>query len=648
MANVRSQVEDQQIDLSQVVRDNAQTVLAAVVRSRRGKLEPVLVGDTSMAIQTHGKPDLSLGMTMSGLLIAMRQAQSTYIRRVAGAGYMYAGIVVAVNEDTSLTELFPVTAGANPEDFDFAQWKLDTDEIEGTTWAPLFLLYAVGPGEYANTEIAVQIRSSNILPPDNLSATKVAGGVLVAGAYTYSVCSRNVNGRTDVGTPVTVTLSAPDVSSGLNSIRLTWDPVPGAAGYEIFGRVGGSEERIASVNGNKSEFTDTGSIVPDGDLPIPDEYVDSPEFQIAMYDTTIAANIPQNVVDVTLLDHINGFGINTELEQTINLTSAQFVKVVNNTAAYYMGDEPPALTTTPKTFLDGGEDGIAPTDFDAALAWKDYENRDAIRVNLLCDTGWQTPTFTQAMKRAADKQKGHYATSVPSTKQAAVDSIEYRSSMGLNDRRGSLFTPWLKGSDIYNGRVTTYPPAVYAVDRMLFTDRIASAGRSPAGLNRGVTDALDLSDKKYYYNEETDMEYLARSQVNYFRARRGVGIVLWEQLTLQSNFSAASFISVSRIWDVIQNSIVDFLEYELQEPNDDFFAEQIREALSGYLELQVLARNIKRADVYVDERAGNTNDVLSSGQRNVDVYLEPTLPANRIRFRSILTKQGADFETLVV
>ena len=102
---------------------------------------------------------------------------------------------------------------------------------------------------------------------------------------------------------------------------------------------------------------------------------------------------------------------------------------------------------------------------------------------------------------------------------------------------------------------------------------MANAGRSPAGVNNGV---VPVDDVKYRY-DEGDRTILTAAKVNYFRNRPGQGIVLWEQLTLQGDFTALSFLSVRRIFDIIQLSISQALESSLQEPNDDFLVAQIEQ-----------------------------------------------------------------------
>ena len=93
-----------------------------------------------------------------------------------------------------------------------------------------------------------------------------AGG-LAAGDHTYRVAATvTVDGApwaTYAGYAVTVTVTADDVTSGVNAIRLAWDPLPDAsATYDVFkwNATSGQYERLAGAAGlTAASFTDEGA-----------------------------------------------------------------------------------------------------------------------------------------------------------------------------------------------------------------------------------------------------------------------------------------------------------------------------------------------------------------------------------------------------
>lgn len=647
-----SDVVGEQLDLSQVLLNNTITKPVFVVRSRRGKLTPMQVFDTTQAKKVCGLPDYDrYGVTFPASLVAMRRAGEAYYCRAIGTGYSYGAVLLGVDVANNNTVLYRITGGSNPKDFDFAAAiSAYATANSGAVLKPIALLPAIGPGEYADTEIKIDIVSTNLKVVTLPTTSLVAGGTLAAATYSYKVAAINQNGEVQASTAVTQVVSAGDVTAGNKSIKVTWVAQEAATGYLVYGRVGGSEALLYVADAGSTSFTDTGSIAPDvATLPATDmsRYIVDNTFLVRVYDTLQSKFSPQEVYTCTVKDYIDGFNVNLNIVERIQGVSDRIDIVGYASTSYPVGAALPTIYSVAATFMLGGADGATPTSLNAAATLTPFLNRDRFRVNMFIDSGWNNKVFADAVKAVADVQRAQYILSVPQDSQSVSKGIRYRNSTLAHDsRRGCIFTPWLQYNDPDVGR-KILPPAVFAADRMLFTDSIFSAGRSAAGLNRGVTDAIDVSDKDLYRYTDPERDALAKAQINYFRVRTQ-GVVLWEQFTLQQQFSAASFINVNRIWDIIQNSIEDFLEYDLQEPNNDFLVRRIVSAVTAYLDLQILAQNLGDFAVYADERAENTAQTLSEGQRNVDIYLTPTLATRRIRCRTILTRQGANFDTLLL
>lgn len=153
-------------------------------------------------------------------------------------------------------------------------------------------LLAPQPGilmtDYFNSDIITAIKKANRgqvsyvivnapLAPMTVNAPSAANvtyeiipgtGSLGPLVYSYSVAVTNAQ---DEGPPnfwinPQITGVATD-----NSIKLTWNEIPGAVSYRIYGRQGGALGLIATIpatlNGPPVQFTDNGSITPTGGLP---------------------------------------------------------------------------------------------------------------------------------------------------------------------------------------------------------------------------------------------------------------------------------------------------------------------------------------------------------------------------------------------
>lgn len=99
-------------------------------------------------------------------------------------------------------------------------------------------------------------------------ATNTSGGTLAAATYSYRV-SAVINGiETQASTAKT------QITTGATStVTLDWtvaagkSPWSGASAFKVYGRTGGSELLMGTVNMPTMTFTDTGSVTPSGALP---------------------------------------------------------------------------------------------------------------------------------------------------------------------------------------------------------------------------------------------------------------------------------------------------------------------------------------------------------------------------------------------
>ena len=93
--------------------------------------------------------------------------------------------------------------------------------------------------------------------------TATTGGELTDGTYYYRVSALNPAGETVAAAEKSIVVPE---GTETNTATIPWTKVGGATGYRIYGRATGAELLIAEV-GDVDEYTDDGSITPDGALP---------------------------------------------------------------------------------------------------------------------------------------------------------------------------------------------------------------------------------------------------------------------------------------------------------------------------------------------------------------------------------------------
>lgn len=628
-----SDVYSSEVDLSQIVRTQAATIGAIVAASNRGPLGPTLLTNTREVDEIFGPSDLTVSYGHQAAKEYLSVANQLWFNRIAGDGYQYAGVLLQ-NQGTTGSRTLSLTGFGtdDPENIDFASAG-SADELDDN----LVFFYSIGPGSFYNG-YKVAIVSDNIDTPSGVNATVTeTGGSLTTGSYSYRVSALGKLGETVASTAVSAS-----VNTGITEakITVTWSAVPGAVGYRIYGRSSGSEELIASTNAGVVSYVDTGSITPDGALPA--GYTETDQFTVEVYDDSVNPSIPVENFVCTLNEQKDGFNQQMEVSYKINAQS-KYIRAVNNSANLVEGI--PKLKTLSAVNLSGGNNGAAVTNAEISEGWDAFADRDLIRVSILINAGYATPTIQSKMNQIALARKDSIVLlDTPSTKQEAVDAIAYRRlESNINSNRCAIFTPDIEIADPESGQVIFAPPSGFVAARLAFTDFTTNAGRSPAGLNRGVIPSA-LGQRVNYTDGQRQL--LASNQVNYFRSFVGQGTVLWEQLTMQSQLTALSFLSVRRIFDVMEISIEEALRYTLHEPNDDFSRDQIVSLLTEFLQNLQRNRNIQAFEVVADDRNNSAFDT-GSGQLNVDVYITPTLPINKIQLRTIITKQGASFEELI-
>jgi len=693
----RSDVFIQEQDLSQVVRLLARTVGAITCASKKGPLNPVKVFGAQDFNNRYGTPDPSISFAHYSALHFLADADELWVNRVAGAGFRYGGTMLTTDSllqgmdvDISLTgtvstvlattgvlgvgtvfttELVPgdrieingeeqiVATITDDLNLDvISVWAATNVGLPATKLGPdapsdpdnvsfrsfdVLQFTGIGPGDYVNGQIFVRIVSQNIVAPTGIVATPViTGGTLSDATYNYRVSAVNDLGETLASTAVPAIVAG---AGGLGSVSIAWTAIPEATGYRVYGRVGGSELLLSAVDASLTVFVDIGAITPVGALPVTAP-TPTTQFKTNIFDSAISTSNPVETFDTTLEREIDGFGVQLEIEDVINNNSS-LIRVKNNTIALL---SVPTIFSTPAaaTLFAGGNDGATITNSDLILGWDKFISTEIYDPTILINAGSGTNPAVQLKMDAVcqSRQDAVCILDVPPTQQAPNKAIDYRRlTLNLNSNRAMLVSPDTLQVDPFNNFQLFVPQSGKVAGRMAFTDRISNPGRSPAGPNRGIySETLGV---RFNYNDG-EREVLARNRVNYARVFPGGGIILWEQFTLQDKFSALSFMNVRRIVDIIEQSIKVALRFSLQEPSDDFTRSQIVQIVTEFLDSLKTARILEDFGVQSD-LANNPPAVRSAGQLNLDIFLIPILPAQKILLTANIVRSGVNISTLI-
>jgi phage tail sheath protein FI len=555
--------------------------------------------------------------------------------RVVNSDALYSAVLLK-DDGTGVTSLLAISGGIS-----------DPTNIAWNTWTgggakPMLLFYPKsGPGSYANS-ISIRVTSANL---SQMSAPTLqsanTGGTLVSATYSYKISAISSVGETLASNAATVTIGG-SISTG--TVTISWPSVEGAIGYNVYGRVGGSEKLLATLGAGTLSFVDDGTLTPNANVsPITNPSnlaTPTPVFRVDVYDNTINTSTPQESWFCTLTDQVDGNGVQQEATQQINAFSSYI-----NCASYASSlVSLPVVKNTTNTAMAGGASGTAPTNSQIAAAWTNiFSDREHVNVNILINGGYSSVVVQQAMIQVASSRGDAVAVlDMPSTMQAYQDAITYRQLvLNANTSYAAIYTSDVFVSDTYNGKQLYVPPSGKVAAVYARTDRVAGPQYAPAGLNRGQVDVLSLRQN---YNDSQRTQ-LFQTQVNYLRTFVGAGTAVFEQVTLQSNQSALSWVNVRRMVNTIKGGVKDFLMYSLQEPNDDFLRRQIVVALTEYLQFWKDARGISDFQV-ISDSSNNPDSAYNLGILKVTVIITPVIAVHEIGVDIVITKAGVSFKEI--
>lgn len=343
---------------------------------------------------------------------------------------------------------------------------------------------------------------------------------------------------------------------------------------------------------------------------------------------------------------VDGFGVQLNVEQQINRKSDYIQIVQNHEQANFVASrrfqfintfDAGGSSTQPGIALSGGEDGRRATEGELMMAWDIYRDPEVIDINILINAGYTMPAYQMYMNEICQERMDCVAIlDVPSDMQRVQDAIAYRrNDLHLDSSYAALYTPDVLIADKYNDIRLYTPVSGLVAAAYARTDRDYETWFAPAGMIRG--DLKVAGVREVYDQGKRDALY--ESQVNAIRVIEGAGIKIWGADTLQVMPSALSNMSVRRLMIVIEKTLGNLMLYSVFDPNDQILRTRLQSACSRFLQTIRDARGLYGFDVICDE-SNNGNESIAAGDLNIDIWVDPVLPAKRVQFTAIINKTG--------
>lgn len=615
------------VDLSQIVRNQATSVGAIVGQAQRGPTNKrVLLTNTRDAVSLLGAPNTEFGYGVHSLVVALEEMQRCYFVRVTDGAYNAATIINIETADEPFAEVPQGVPELIAEEFDsFPVLMTETIDVGDGTEATF-----TGTLVHDPVSRVVQIEDG-----DRVIPVTVAGNGTITGTG--------------------LTAGTINLATGAISITFAVPPAASHAIQVVYEYSNVTDSAFLILAENPGEWGGTIKI------SVKEVAYDPEAFQIDVFETVEGLNLRRESFVVSRKRKKDGHGSQMYLEDRINGRSA-YIRVIDNRTI--SADVMPAFPLTPVA-LTGGSDGNAVSEANIVQGWQLFKNPAEVDMNILMNAGYTSEdTFgvQSAMQALCERRRDCFAIlDIPYDQTKMFPTTDARDWRVLTQNISSSFTalysPWVLVYDTFNDiRNLPIPPSGFVGQVFARTDWNRETWYAPAGYNRGilVSTLLPPVDVTERYGvpgvegEFGDLEalYEAPSNINPIIFSPGDGIVVFGQKTQQTKPSALDRINVRRLIIAIERAAKQFLKYKLFEMNNVYTRMDITAALDQFMR-DVQARNGVYTYKVVCDGSNNTPQVIDNNQLNVDIYMQPQKAAEFIQLQSIITRTGVDFRVFV-
>lgn len=307
--------------------------------------------------------------------------------------------------------------------------------------------------------------------------------------------------------------------------------------------------------------------------------------------------------------------------------------------------------TTEKVALYGGSDGAAPTNVENIRALKTLKNTNAYDIQLIMDGGNTTPEYQRAIDDICvyreNSCKGIISTPYvnemgmsPSYASAQEAVVGYRKKeLNANTRNLELYTTHQLVYDEFNDRNVYVSPSCFVAARIMNVAQTNGWHWASAGYNRGVINSLGVANNF----DPTQVDTFSDAQINTIINEPGSGIVIFDDLNLQSQASDLQDAHISRYIDIyLRPKCKTALKSFLFEFNDEQTRMLVDKMLTTFLNEEVSARALYDYRIVVDETNNRPIDIQNSIM-NVWIFVKCMKLAKWIDTKLIVTPYSVDF-----
>lgn len=161
---------------------------------------------------------------------------------------------------------------------------------------------------------------------------------------------------------------------------------------------------------------------------------------------------------------------------------------------------------------------------------------------------------------------------------------EFRTGIGLqNLKYGAAYTPHLKC--MVNGAEIVLPPSGAVAGAYCSVDRNRGVWKAPANISlSNVKEAVYVIDN--HEQEGLNVDTAEGKSINAIRKFTGKGVLMWGARTLAGNDNEWRYVSVRRLFNMVEESVKKSTAFAVFEPNDANTWVRVQAMIENYLVLK--------------------------------------------------------------
>jgi phage tail sheath protein FI len=209
---------------------------------------------------------------------------------------------------------------------------------------------------------------------------------------------------------------------------------------------------------------------------------------------------------------------------------------------------------------------------------------------------------------------------------------EWRTDKARYDSKyATLYWPWVKVFDPLQGQAAFVPPSGHLAGIWARSDDTRGVHKAPA--NEVIRGAIDLE----LLITRGEHDQLNPQGINCVRAFPGRGIRVWGARTLSSD-PAWRYLNVRRLFNYIEESILEGTQWVVFEPNDMALWERVKRTINAFLvrvwrDGALFGATPQEAFYVKCDAETNPSEVIDAGQLVVEIGIAPVKPAEFVIFR---------------